>query len=702
MPLHGQGANLLTVTGRLVLVVMLLLGVTISGAAQTCTSSGITDEGSVDSRLVEETLAYAVYLPPCYDDTAIYPVIYLFHGSNSDQSQWAALGIANAADTGIALGYLPPLVIVMPHGDWMANENTYGSDSWEAIFLTELMPHIETTYAVAADKSNRAIGGVSRGGFWAYSIALRHPEIFSAVGGHSAFFDPQNAPPAINPLDLTGQADPHTRYWLDRGNDDYAAYGLDLMSAALPHARYTVFPLGDHSAAYWALHLPAYLTFYAAEWDSPPPAISSFVSPAPLYVPTTDLFSVRATLDSTTLDAALDGVLDYDLVLTPLTVQALRAGGFPIHPRTRLVVSDETQTVLAANPLLYTLRPLEELTLHERVLGVYDTPRQQVVSAFDWPRLIVDATRWHQQRTQLTRLTFSGVTALSRNMIPVLDRYGVAWAASAMQPYTQQSDFFHMSNEVSFAPRCPESDEPVLGGLCSRDAHFGLFQQMGADLIELTGNHNMDYNAGAYERTLAMFDAANMQTVGGGATLAMARQPLILTHNGSTIGLLACNWNGPDIALATPTTGGAAFCERAWLSAALPALKAQVDVVLVSVQYAEYDRRTPIERQVSDFQFVADLGADLVIGSQAHRPQTYALTRTEDAREVLLHYGLGNLYFDQPELPNRQFTLDTALVYQGRLVGLEVVAGVIEDVARPRWMTLPEERDFLEGLMLGR
>jgi poly-gamma-glutamate synthesis protein (capsule biosynthesis protein) len=164
--------------------------------------------------------------------------------------------------------------------------------------------------------------------------------------------------------------------------------------------------------------------------------------------------------------------------------------------------------------------------------------------------------------------------------------------------------------------------------------------------------------------------------------------------------LLACNWNGPDIALATESTPGATFCEREWLSEAIPALKAQVDVVMVSVQYAEYERRTPIERQINDFQFIADLGADAVFGTQAHRPQTYALL--DDGEETtLVHYGLGNLYFDQPDLANRQFTLDTALIFEGELVGMEVATGVIENVAQPRWMSPDEERDFMAYLMVG-
>lgn len=55
----------------------------------------------------------------------------------------------------------------------------------ENVFLTEFMPLLESTYRV--DTAQRAIGGISRGGSWAYEIAFRHPQLFRAVGGHSAF-----------------------------------------------------------------------------------------------------------------------------------------------------------------------------------------------------------------------------------------------------------------------------------------------------------------------------------------------------------------------------------------------------------------------------------------------------------------------------------------------------------------------------------
>jgi enterochelin esterase-like enzyme len=643
-----------------------------------------------ESAILGQTMAYSIYLPACYDTDTPLPVLYLMHGSNGDDEQWLRLGLIDALEHGLRLGYLPPMAVVLPNGTWIANENRFDNRSWASVFLQELMPAVEARYRVRQDAAGRAVGGLSRGGFWAYYLGLRYPDVFGAVGGHSAFFDPANAPAEANPLNLAAAYTGQARLWLDRGRDDYAQYGLDLMAQRLTDAgvthRYTVYPRGEHNPAYWALHLPEYLAFYAERWHRPLPApVTSPLSQT--LLPVVAFSSPRFSVDTSQLAATLGGERDPLLVLEPGVASALRQADYALHPGTRLADRTQVDAALRANGLLYTLRPLAREAAPgslPRVLLLREG--DALFSVFTWPDypLSVPAAR------RPYRMTFSGVTALARGVIPALDARGIAWAASGIEAYTRASDLFHISSEVSFAPRCPQSDQPVLGGLCSKDEHFGLFPLLGVDLIELTGNHNNDYNRDPYLRTLDFYRQAGMLTVGGGETLAQARQPLLLEAGGTTVGLLACNWNGPQFALATSDSQGAAFCERPWLAEAVPALAQQADVVIVLVQYAEYERLRPIERQVNDFRFLADLGADVVLGSQAHRPQIYEFYQAAGDQPALLHYGLGNLFFDQTSLPNRQFFMDTLLIQDGRVAGVELLPGIIEEQARPRPMTEDE------------
>jgi enterochelin esterase-like enzyme len=121
---------------------------------------------------------YTVYLPSGYrQDAARIPVLYLLHGNNGDANDWLTQGhLQSAADALIARKEIPPVVIVMPQGgtDWYVDRK----EKMESAFFGDLLPEIETHYAVSTQRGGRAIGGVSMGGFGALRYALTQPELF--------------------------------------------------------------------------------------------------------------------------------------------------------------------------------------------------------------------------------------------------------------------------------------------------------------------------------------------------------------------------------------------------------------------------------------------------------------------------------------------------------------------------------------------
>lgn len=691
-------------------LLVVLVGPSLAQDADSCDASQM-QVGTYSSAILGADLPYTIYLPPCYSPSeTAYPLLILLHGSNRSHEHWPSLGIADVLDRGIIGQALPPMIVAMPFGSWIANENRFeGQRTWSSILLTEFLPHIEQAYAVSSQADQRAIGGISRGGFWAFNIALRFPDQFAAVGGHSPFFDPGHFPAAYNPLDLasSGLANNGLRIWLDRGADDYAQFGIDLMAQALtesgtPH-EYRVYPLGEHDDAYWAAHLDDYLRFYAASWqpvDAEPPLSVRHTwdtSRADLYLPAAALESLRFDISTADLVQIYAGRLDFDLVLGQSTFADLTARGVPLNPATRIVEDADVLPVLQAEYGRFTLLPFDILTLQTRPLWI-DMQHPLDLDLSGYPFVFPATGAPTYEAEDVTRLLYSGVTALGRGTRTTLNDRGIPWATAAIRDTVSRPDVFHMSHEVSFAPRCPQSDEPVIGGLCAEDAHFSLFTDLDADLIELTGNHNLDYGPSAALRSLVMYHDASIATIGGGATLDQARQPHIITTQTGSIALLACNWNGPEYALATDSTPGAAYCDLNWLSDAIPALKAMHDTVIVSIQYAEYDQFQPIERQQYHFRQIADLGADAVIGTQAHTPQTLEIHRRPEGGTSFIHYGLGNLYFDQTAWRQVRFFMDELIVYRDRLLTVNLHTGVIEDLARPRWMTPAERNEFLSVL----
>jgi poly-gamma-glutamate synthesis protein (capsule biosynthesis protein) len=124
-------------------------------------------------------------------------------------------------------------------------------------------------------------------------------------------------------------------------------------------------------------------------------------------------------------------------------------------------------------------------------------------------------------------------------------------------------------------------------------------------------------------------------------------------------------------------------------------LKAENDVVIMTVQYQEYEDYKPTAQQESDFEGLADLGADAVIGTQAHKPQTFEFYNTQNGSESFIHFGMGNLFFDQPFWGNMRFFMDELFVYEGKLLTVDLFTGIIDDLARPRPMTADEQLNFL-------
>lgn len=258
-----------------------------------CAEDGTLIELELDSEIANETLPYNVYVPPCYQATLRrFPVVFLLHGLRERQTQWVNLGIIDALDQGIRLGVLPPMIVVMPYYGNIGTRNRFPPDaSFETVILEELLPRVEVDFCTINRREDRAIGGISRGGFWAMSIALRHPDVFGIVGSHSGFLpdDDNEVPQSFSPLDLARNStllpEANLRIYLDNAARDDAGLGQQVFSdrltaRSIPHT-YIINTVGDHSDDYWAAHLGEYLEFYGRTWNKTYSALPDCLLPSP-------------------------------------------------------------------------------------------------------------------------------------------------------------------------------------------------------------------------------------------------------------------------------------------------------------------------------------------------------------------------------------------------------------------------------------
>ena len=302
----------------------------------------------------------------------------------------------------------------------------------------------------------------------------------------------------------------------------------------------------------------------------------------------------------------------------------------------------------------------------------------------------------NREADRLTVLAMTGVTALVRATAFAMERKGVRYPGTDVGTWLREADLTHISNEVSFAEDCPYPDPfQVDMRFCSDPRYIGLLEDVGADIIELTGDHFQDWGAQAMKLTLKLYQERGWRYYGGGANLEEARKAITVEHNGNKLAFIGCNAKGGSYAQAKAKQPGAAACGYEWMQAEIGRLREQGYLPIATFQHYEYYTYKPQGNQRRDFRSMADAGAVIVSGSQAHQPQAL-----EFRSGALIHYGLGNLFFDQYDVSpaTRQAFIDRHIFYDGRYIATELLPIVFVDYARPRPMTAPEAQGLLEAV----
>jgi poly-gamma-glutamate synthesis protein (capsule biosynthesis protein) len=296
--------------------------------------------------------------------------------------------------------------------------------------------------------------------------------------------------------------------------------------------------------------------------------------------------------------------------------------------------------------------------------------------------------------SKLATVILTGVTAMTRATARTMDVKGITYPGEVIRDMLLEADITHINNEVPFYAGCPAPDpkqETLV--FCSNPRYIELLTDIGTDVVELSGDHFADYREVGMIETLDIYDEYDLPYYGGGRNVEDGRKPLLMEVNGNKLMFIGCNYK-TIYASATDTVPGAVPCDFDYMTEQIALYRAQGYLPISTFQYHEFESLEARPQQVEDFRRMADAGAVVVSGSQAHVPQVM-----EFYEDAFIHYGLGNLFFDQmdkfgPKLTQREF-IDRHVFYDGRYLGVELITTFLEDYARPRFMTVQERDQFL-------
>ncbi|MBO4444052.1 MAG: esterase family protein [Bacteroidaceae bacterium] len=214
------------------------------------------------SESVGTTRKANVYLPPKYDASKKYSVLYLLHGIGGDENEWMYDGgVPNVImDNLYADGKVADMIVVMPNGRAAKDDSrSAGFGSFPAFgefdkdLIGSLIPYINSHFSTYGDKMHTAIAGLSMGGGQSLNFGLGHMDVFAYVGGFSSAPNTMRASQLIPDVEKTKKE--NKLLWMVCGSADNLMFNSTQLKAfcdenGIPCTLIN-YPEGKHDFVVW-------------------------------------------------------------------------------------------------------------------------------------------------------------------------------------------------------------------------------------------------------------------------------------------------------------------------------------------------------------------------------------------------------------------------------------------------------------------
>ena len=236
----------------------------------------------------------------------------------------------------------------------------------------------------------------------------------------------------------------------------------------------------------------------------------------------------------------------------------------------------------------------------------------------------------------------------------------VGWAAlfGDVSDVFERADFGFVNLETPVAPAHSHGSKPFLF-----DAPIDLLQGLkasGIKIVSFANNHVMDQGWAGFAETREHLREQGIVFVGSGDTAQQAWQPVFVEANGIKVGWLGMTrWlNGgrnsdkddqPQVNFFPypNESAGASGMDEAGVLEAIKQARAQCDLLVVSIHWGIEYAPAPRPEDVETAHKILEAGASVIVGHHPHVLEPVETYTTQDGRNTVIFYSLGNFLSNQ-------------------------------------------------------